>query len=134
MRNGPIRGWSSSMACVAPTYTIAIFAPQRRSAPAGATPTNAAPTCRQARRPALTVRRCTPLAFHLRRVCMIAARGCVRLPIQGPQPIGVPAAVRRRSTSGLNLHVGDQKGGTEALLRDAHALDGLPVPASNSPR
>ncbi|MDT5409819.1 MAG: sulfonate transport system substrate-binding protein, partial [Mycobacterium sp.] len=45
---------------------------------------------------------------------------------QGPQPIGVPAAVPTAQLSGLTLHVGDQKGGTEALLRAAHALDDLP--------
>jgi sulfonate transport system substrate-binding protein len=45
---------------------------------------------------------------------------------QGPQPLAVPAAVPPAELSGLTLHVGDQKGGTEALLRAAHALDDLP--------
>jgi sulfonate transport system substrate-binding protein len=37
-----------------------------------------------------------------------------------------PATVPLSELSGLTLQVGDQKGGTEALLRSAGALDGLP--------
>lgn len=44
----------------------------------------------------------------------------------GPQLIGVPAAVPLSDLSGVTLQVGDQKGGTEALLRAANALDNLP--------
>ena len=66
-------------------------------------------------------------AFHLGIVLVLTATvaACVSRS-QGPQPIGVPAAVPPAELSGLTLHVGDQKGGTEALLRAAHALDGLP--------
>ena len=44
----------------------------------------------------------------------------------GPQPIGVPAPVPPSDLHAVTLHVGDQKGGTEALLRAANALDDLP--------
>ncbi|MGA8332931.1 MAG: ABC transporter substrate-binding protein, partial [Mycobacterium sp.] len=44
----------------------------------------------------------------------------------GPQPIGVPATVPSSELSGVTLHVGDQKGGTEALLHAANALDNVP--------
>ena len=44
----------------------------------------------------------------------------------GPQPIGVPAPVPPSNLHAVTLHVGDQKGGTEALLRAANALDDLP--------
>jgi sulfonate transport system substrate-binding protein len=44
----------------------------------------------------------------------------------GPQLIGVPAAVPLSDLSGVTLQVGDQKGGTEALLRAANALDNVP--------
>jgi sulfonate transport system substrate-binding protein len=44
----------------------------------------------------------------------------------GPQLIGVPAAVPLAELSGVTLQVGDQKGGTEALLRAANVLDNLP--------
>ena len=37
-----------------------------------------------------------------------------------------PATVPLSDLSGLTLQVGDQKGGTESLLRAANALDGLP--------
>lgn len=51
--------------------------------------------------------------------------GCVsRTTSLGPAP--PPAAVPLSELSGLTLHVGDQKGGTEALLRAAGQLDGLP--------
>jgi sulfonate transport system substrate-binding protein len=55
----------------------------------------------------------------------LLATACVSR-FQGPQPIGVPAAVPAAELSGVTLRVGDQKGGTEALLRAAHALDNLP--------
>ena len=44
----------------------------------------------------------------------------------GPQLITVPAPVPSSQLSGVTLQVGDQKGGTEALLRAAGALDNLP--------
>jgi sulfonate transport system substrate-binding protein len=44
----------------------------------------------------------------------------------GPQLITVPAVVPSSQLSGATLQVGDQKGGTEALLRAAGALDNLP--------
>ncbi|MFP1151448.1 ABC transporter substrate-binding protein [Mycobacterium sherrisii] len=44
----------------------------------------------------------------------------------GPQLIGVPAAVPLSELAAVTLQVGDQKGGTEALLRAANALDNLP--------
>jgi sulfonate transport system substrate-binding protein len=44
----------------------------------------------------------------------------------GPQLIGVPAPVPVSDLSGVTLQVGDQKGGTEALLRSANALANLP--------
>jgi sulfonate transport system substrate-binding protein len=44
----------------------------------------------------------------------------------GPQLIGVPAPVPVSELSGITLQVGDQKGGTEALLRAADALANLP--------
>jgi sulfonate transport system substrate-binding protein len=44
----------------------------------------------------------------------------------GPQLIGVPAPVPVSELSGVTLQVGDQKGGTEALLRAANALANLP--------
>lgn len=51
--------------------------------------------------------------------------GCVsRTTSLGPAP--PPAAVPLSELSGLALHVGDQKGGTEALLRAAGQLDSLP--------
>ncbi|HZC91744.1 MAG TPA: ABC transporter substrate-binding protein [Mycobacterium sp.] len=44
----------------------------------------------------------------------------------GPQPIGVPAPVPPSELHAVTLRVGDQKGGTEALLRAANALDNSP--------
>src|ERR1700742_4211311 len=66
-------------------------------------------------------------AFHLGILLVLTATvaACVSRS-QGPQPIGVPAAVPPAELAGLTLHIGDQKGGTEALLRAAHALDDLP--------
>jgi sulfonate transport system substrate-binding protein len=51
--------------------------------------------------------------------------GCVSRSL-GPRPIGVPATVPLSQLSDVTLHIGDQKGGTEALLRAANALDNLP--------
>jgi sulfonate transport system substrate-binding protein len=44
----------------------------------------------------------------------------------GPQLIGVPAPVPLSQLSSVTLQVGDQKGGTESLLRAAGALDNVP--------
>jgi sulfonate transport system substrate-binding protein len=55
----------------------------------------------------------------------VTISGCVSRSL-GPQLIGVPAQVPLSDLSGVTLQVGDQKGGTEALLRAAHALDNLP--------
>ncbi|MDT5252819.1 MAG: sulfonate transport system substrate-binding protein [Mycobacterium sp.] len=67
------------------------------------------------------------IAFHVGIVLVLAAAvsGCVSRSV-GPQPIGVPPAVPLSQLSGVTLHIGDQKGGTEALLRAANALDNLP--------
>jgi sulfonate transport system substrate-binding protein len=51
--------------------------------------------------------------------------GCVSRS-QGPQLIAVPAPVPVSELAGVTLQVGDQKGGTEALLRAANALADLP--------
>nr|WP_245848645.1 ABC transporter substrate-binding protein [Mycobacterium palustre] len=56
---------------------------------------------------------------------MVAAPACASKSL-GPQLIGVPATVPLAELSGVTLQVGDQKGGTEALLRAAHALDNVP--------
>jgi sulfonate transport system substrate-binding protein len=56
---------------------------------------------------------------------VIGVPACVSRSL-GPQLIGVPATVPLSDLSGVTLQVGDQKGGTEALLRAAHALDDLP--------
>ncbi|WIM90339.1 ABC transporter substrate-binding protein [Candidatus Mycobacterium wuenschmannii] len=56
---------------------------------------------------------------------MLLVTGCVSREL-GPRPIAVPPPVPTAELSGLTLRVGDQKGGTEALLRAAGALDGLP--------
>jgi sulfonate transport system substrate-binding protein len=54
-----------------------------------------------------------------------AVTGCVSREL-GPQPIAVPAPVPASELSGVSLRVGDQKGGTQALLTAAHELDELP--------
>ena len=54
-----------------------------------------------------------------------SASACVSRSL-GPQIVRVPAAVPLSELSGVTLQVGDQKGGTEALLRAAGALDTLP--------
>jgi sulfonate transport system substrate-binding protein len=66
-------------------------------------------------------------AFHVAVTLILisAMTGCVSREL-GPQPIGVPAAVPTSELSGVTLRVGDQKGGTQALLQAANALDGLP--------
>jgi sulfonate transport system substrate-binding protein len=56
---------------------------------------------------------------------VVSASACVSRSL-GPQLIGVPAAVPLSELSGVTLQVGDQKGGTEALLRAAGALNDLP--------
>ena len=67
------------------------------------------------------------IAFHVGIVLVltVAVSGCVSRSL-GPRPIGVPAPVPSSQLSDVTLHVGDQKGGTEALLRAANALDNLP--------
>ena len=66
-------------------------------------------------------------AFHVGVVLVLlgAVTGCVSREL-GPQPIAVPAPVPASELSGVTLRVGDQKGGTQALLQAAHALDKLP--------
>ncbi|WP_322857143.1 ABC transporter substrate-binding protein [Mycobacterium shigaense] len=58
-------------------------------------------------------------------VLAATASGCVSRS-EGPQLIAVPAPIPSAELSDVTLQVGDQKGGTEALLRAANALDGLP--------
>jgi sulfonate transport system substrate-binding protein len=70
----------------------------------------------------LIAKRCC--AFHVA-VVILLLTGCVSREL-GPRPIAVPSAVPTAELSGLTLRVGDQKGGTEALLRAAKVLDGLP--------
>jgi sulfonate transport system substrate-binding protein len=67
------------------------------------------------------------IGFHLGMVLVLAAAvtACVSRSL-GPQLIGVPAAVPLSELSNVTLQVGDQKGGTEALLRAAGALDNMP--------
>jgi sulfonate transport system substrate-binding protein len=54
-----------------------------------------------------------------------ALSGCVSRQ-QNSGTDAVPAAVPLSELSGVTLQVGDQKGGTESLLRAANALDALP--------
>ena len=67
------------------------------------------------------------IGFHVGMVLVLAAAvtACVSRSL-GPQLIGVPAAVPLSELSDVTLQVGDQKGGTEALLRAAGALDHMP--------
>ena len=58
-------------------------------------------------------------------VLAAAVTACVSRSL-GPQLIGVPAAVPLSELSDVTLQVGDQKGGTEASLRAAGALDNMP--------
>lgn len=66
-------------------------------------------------------------AFHISAALVLigALTGCVSRE-QGPKHLAVPAAVPLTELSGVTLRVGDQKGGTQALLRAANALDNLP--------
>jgi sulfonate transport system substrate-binding protein len=66
-------------------------------------------------------------AFHIGIALMLigAVTSCVSREL-GPQPIAIPAAVPTSELSGVTLRVGDQKGGTQALLQAAGALDGAP--------
>jgi sulfonate transport system substrate-binding protein len=54
-----------------------------------------------------------------------SATGCVSRSL-GPQPVAAPTVLPVSELSGVTLQVGDQKGGTEALLRAAGVLDNLP--------
>ncbi|OBK25736.1 ABC transporter substrate-binding protein [Mycobacterium asiaticum] len=63
--------------------------------------------------------------FALFAVVALATAGCVaRAGTSGPQ--AAPAAVPLAELAGLTLQIGDQKGGTEALLRAAGQLENLP--------
>jgi sulfonate transport system substrate-binding protein len=66
-------------------------------------------------------------ACHVGAVLVLigAMTGCVSREL-GPQPVAVPAPVPASELSGVFLRVGDQKGGTQALLQAAHVLDNLP--------
>lgn len=58
-------------------------------------------------------------------VLVLLLTGCVsRQDGSGAQQ--APATVPLTELSGVTLQIGDQKGGTESLLRAAHALDNLP--------
>lgn len=71
------------------------------------------------------------LAFHVGLVLLLSTTGCVSRAL-GPRPIAVPATVSTAELSGVTLRVGDQKGGTQALLQAANALDDLPYRISFS--
>lgn len=71
----------------------------------------------------ITLRVAFRTALALALIAGVAA--CVSRSL-GPQLISVPAPVPLSELSGVVLQVGDQKGGTEALLRAAGALDNLP--------
>jgi len=71
------------------------------------------------------------LAFHVGLVLLLITTGCVSREL-GPRPIAVPATVSTAELSGVTLRVGDQKGGTQALLQAANALDDLPYRISFS--
>jgi sulfonate transport system substrate-binding protein len=65
------------------------------------------------------------LAVVVTAVLAIMLTGCVtRQNNTGPKP--APPTVALSELKGVTLQVGDQKGGTEALLRAAGALDNLP--------
>lgn len=67
------------------------------------------------------------IAVRLAAVLVLVATSsaCVSRSL-GPQLINVPAPLPLSALSGVTLQVGDQKGGTEALLRAAGVLDDLP--------
>lgn len=67
------------------------------------------------------------LAFHVFTAAVLLGglTGCVSRE-SGPKPLTAPPTVPTSELSGLTLRVGDQKGGTQALLRAANALEGLP--------
>jgi sulfonate transport system substrate-binding protein len=68
-----------------------------------------------------------PIAIRIATVLalVVSVSACVSRSL-GPQLVGVPAALPLSQLSGVTLQVGDQKGGTEALLRAAGALDTVP--------
>jgi sulfonate transport system substrate-binding protein len=67
------------------------------------------------------------VACHVGAVLVLigAMTGCVSREL-GPEPVAVPTPVPASELSGVSLRVGDQKGGTQALLQAAHVLDDLP--------
>lgn len=71
----------------------------------------------------VSVRRLTVVAL-VTSVALLGS-GCVSRD-EGGQTQDAPPTVSLDELSGLVLQVGDQKGGTESLLRAAHALDDLP--------
>ncbi|SPM34693.1 ABC-type nitrate/sulfonate/bicarbonate transport system, periplasmic component, partial [Mycobacterium rhizamassiliense] len=73
----------------------------------------------------LTARLRLTLRVAMAAALVACAPGCVSRTL-GPQLIAVPAPIPSSELSDVTLQVGDQKGGTEALLRAANVLDGLP--------
>jgi len=73
----------------------------------------------------LTAQRRVAVRIALLLTIVATVSACVSRSL-GPQLIGVPAPVPVSELSGVTLQVGDQKGGTEALLRAANALANLP--------
>jgi sulfonate transport system substrate-binding protein len=73
----------------------------------------------------LTAQRRIAVRIALLLTIVATVSACVSRSL-GPQLIGVPAPVPVSELSGVTLQVGDQKGGTEALLRAANALANLP--------
>jgi sulfonate transport system substrate-binding protein len=73
----------------------------------------------------LTTKRRNVFRVALALTLVVCTPGCVSRSL-GPQLIAVPAPVAVSELSGVTLQVGDQKGGTEALLRAANALADLP--------
>lgn len=67
----------------------------------------------------------TRIAVRLAVASALVVTACVSRST-GPQLITVPAAVPLSQLAGITLQVGDQKGGTQSLLRAAHALDDVP--------
>ena len=97
-------------------------APSERTAKHDAIPCRAT---RQARRSALTAKVMQRTAFHVGDSLLVLTRDRdgVRLPHLGTETHrGAGRPCRCAELSGVTLQVGDQKGGTEALLRAAHAL------------